>query len=91
MARKPLTRWQELDRACLAVDPECRVRVPSLSRQKAEARLASLTPEAFEAETRETVEFLARMRAKTLEIRAAFYACMEAREAAERAEVRHVA
>ena len=67
-----MTRWKILDKACLAVDPNCKVIVRKDARAKVEARLDSLAPDAFEAEMAETVAFMARMHARTLEIHARF-------------------
>ena len=69
-----MTRWKILDKACLAVDPNCKVTVRKDARAKVEARLDSLAPDAFEAEMAETVAFMARMHTKYLEMEAAFYA-----------------
>jgi hypothetical protein len=86
MTPRTLTRWKILDKACLAVDPACKVSVPKLARERVERRLDALSPEAFEAEMAETVEFLARMRARTLEIWAAFQAETRAMDADGRAD-----
>jgi hypothetical protein len=81
--RKELTRWTILDKACRAVDPESKIPVSKRAREEAEMRLAVLSPEAFDAKLADDVAFLARMRAKTLEMRAAFYALAEAHKAPE--------